>query len=182
MEFYFSFVLNLVVSYTLAKAVSKDPTKASSSKCQDSIGIQTGFLETRDIKTSTSQKDFSATDPWCATEQNEKQFMAFDLGEEFQLAKVATMGKADDKNRFVSKYILAYSHDGEKWDDYIDSAGKKEFAGNDNTFAVKSNTLSPSIQARYIKIKPLAWSKGGICTSVDLFGCTVDELNKSKKS
>lgn len=109
------------------------PPSASKSSCSSPIGIQTGFLETRDIKTSTSQKGFTATDPWCATTQDDQQFMAVDLGEPFKINKVATLGKADDKNRFVSKYILEFSHDGAKWEQYQDPAGKRvreRFCGN----------------------------------------------------
>lgn len=164
-----------------SKAVVKEPGGTPKSTCHQSIGIQTGFLETRDIKTSTSQKGFTATDPWCATNQDDKQFMAVDLGEEFSLSKVSTLGKADDKNRFVSKYALEFSHDGTKWEEYKDKSGKREFIGNENTYAVKSNELSPPIQARYLKLKPLQWSNG-ICTSFDLFGCALDDLKNQKKS
>lgn len=48
----------------------------------------------------------------------------------------------------------------------------QELIGNENTFAVKSNPLTPNIEARYVKLKPLSWSAGGICTSFDLFGCS----------
>lgn len=51
--------------------------------------------------------------------------MAFDLGEEFSISKVATVGKADDKNRYISSYALEYSHDGKKWDEYADLFGKR---------------------------------------------------------
>ena len=103
-----------------------DPAATStSSSCSSPIGIQTGFLETRDIKTSTSQKDFTATDPWCATKQDVAQFMAVDLGENFKLTKVATLGKADDQNRFVKEYALEYSSDGSKWQEYKDVTGKR---------------------------------------------------------
>ena len=46
------------------------------------------ILETRDIKTSSSLSNFTATDPWCSTKQDDKQFIAFDLGEDFSLSKV----------------------------------------------------------------------------------------------
>lgn len=178
MDWYFV----IVVVHCFMVFVSCKAIQQEGSPCQDSIGVQTGFLETRDIKTSTSQKDFSATDPWCATKQDDQQYMALDLGEDFKISKISTLGKADDKNRYVTKYALEFSNDGTKWEEYKDKAGKKEFIGNDNTFAVKSNELKPSIQARYVKLKPLQWSAGGICTSMDLFGCSVEELNKSKKS
>ena len=51
--------------------------------------------------------------------------MAVDLGEDFKLSKVATLGKADDQNRFVTKYALEYSSDGSKWQEYKDATGKR---------------------------------------------------------
>ena len=92
--------------------------------CKDSLGVQSGFLETRDIKTSTNQKNFSATDAWCPSVVDDKQFFAVDLGEEFSLTKIATQGKVDDQNRFVKSYTLEYSSDANTWTPYADIMGK----------------------------------------------------------
>ena len=51
--------------------------------------------------------------------------MAVDLGEPFSISKVSTLGKADDKNRYIKKYALEYSSDGTKWDEYKDKTGKR---------------------------------------------------------
>jgi len=51
--------------------------------------------------------------------------MAVDLGEPFSVSKVLTLGKADDKNRYVTKYLLEYSSDGDKWSEYKDKTGKR---------------------------------------------------------
>ena len=85
--------------------------------------MQTGYLETGDIKTSSAQQNFSATDPWCPSTVDEKQFMAVDLGEDFSISKIATQGKLDDQDRFITLYGLQYSSDAKKWTDYKDIFG-----------------------------------------------------------
>lgn len=94
------------------------------SSCKDPLGLQTGFLETRDIKTSSSASNFTATDPWCSTKADDKQFIAFDLGEDFSLSKVAIQGKIDDKNRYIEAFTMDYSSDAKKWSEYKDIFGK----------------------------------------------------------
>ena len=93
-------------------------------QCKEAIGIQTGFLEDRDVKTSTAQKNFTVSDAWCATQNNDKQFFAVDLGEDFLFTKIATQGKVDDKNRFVKSYELQLSSDNKDWKTYF-SDGKQ---------------------------------------------------------
>ena len=88
-------------------------------QCKEAIGIQTGFLEDRDVKTSSAQKNFTVSDAWCATQNNEKQFFAVDLGEDFLFTKIATQGKVDDKNRFVKSYELQLSSDNKDWKTYL---------------------------------------------------------------
>ena len=95
----------------------------SGSPCKQSIGVQTGYLETGDIKTSSSQPNFTATDPWCPATVDDKQFMAVDLGEDFSISKIATQGKLDDKDRYITLYGLQYSSDAKKWTDYKDIFG-----------------------------------------------------------
>ena len=96
---------------------------AVAKECKEPIGIQTGFLETRDIKTSTAQKNFTVSDAWCSTQNNDKQYFAADLGEDFLFTKIATQGKVDDMNRFVKSYELQFSSDNKDWKTYLD--GKK---------------------------------------------------------
>ena len=93
------------------------------SECKQPIGIQTGFLEDRDIKTS-SAKNFTSHGAWCAGTNNDKQFYAVDLGEDFLLTKIATQGKVDNKDRYVKSYELQYSSDNKKWNSYL-SDGKQ---------------------------------------------------------
>lgn len=166
------------VFYVLAESFAKSVAKQGSS-CKDAIGLQTGFLETRDIKTSTSQPNFTATDPWCATAIDDKQYFAVDLGEDFSISKIATQGKLDDKDRYVSMYALEYSSDAKKWTDYKDIFGKADLEGNKNTYDVATHDLAPAIIARYVKLKPKAWNKG-ICAFVDLYGCSIDDLKSGK--
>ena len=49
--------------------------------------------------------------------------MAVDLGEDFSISKIATQGKLDDKDRYITLYGLQYSSDAKKWTDYKDIFG-----------------------------------------------------------
>jgi hypothetical protein len=149
------------------------------SSCKEPLGLQTGFLETRDIKTSSSLNNFTATDSWCSTHNDDKQFIAFDLGEDFSLSKVAIQGKVDDKNRYIEQFTMDYSSDAKKWSEYKDIFGKSDLDGNKNTYDVASHDLVPAIIARYVKLKPTKWNNG-ICATVDMFGCATDELKGGK--
>lgn len=165
--------------YMLFLVVACKPGTKSGSSCKEPLGLQTGFLETRDIKTSSSLSNFSATDPWCATKTDEKQYIAFDLGEDFSLSKVAIQGKIDDKNRYIESFTMDYSSDAKKWSEYKDIFGKSDLDGNKNTYDVQAHDLVPAIVARYVKLKPKKWNNG-ICATVDMFGCAIDDLKGGK--
>lgn len=172
-------VWRIYVLYALVLVARCKPGTKSGSSCKEPLGLQTGFLETRDIKTSSSSGNFSATDPWCATKSDDKQFIAFDLGEDFSLSKVAIQGKIDDKNRFVESFTMDYSSDAKKWSEYKDIFGKSDLDGNKNTYDVQAHDLVPAIIARYVKLKPKTWNNG-ICATVDMFGCAIDDLKSGK--
>eukprot|EP00794_Sanderia_malayensis_P006314 gene6314-7037_t len=161
-------------------AQAKPTTKSDQGpkQCKEPIGIQTGFLEDRDVKTSSAAKNFTIHDAWCAATNNDKQFFAFDLGEDFLFSKIATQGKVDDKNRFVKSYVLQFSNDNKKWTPYLDS-GKQVLEGNKDTFTVKYHNLEPETVGRYVKIQPKTWNNG-ICSRVELYGCSVEDFEKEK--
>ncbi|XP_002155492.1 discoidin domain-containing receptor 2 isoform X1 [Hydra vulgaris] len=154
-------------------------SKSKGHSCKDPVGIQTGFLETRDIKTSSSQLNFTATDAWCPSISNDKQYFAVDLGEEFSISKIATEGKLDT-GRYVKLYTLDYSSDAKKWTEYKDIMGKADIDGNKNVYELASRDLAPAIVARYIKLKPKEWNEG-ICARTELYGCPVEELKSGRK-
>jgi len=157
---------------------SSKPTLKEAKQCKEAIGIQTGFLEDRDVKTSTAQKNFTVSDAWCAAQNNDKQFFAVDLGEDFLFTKIATQGKVDDKNRFVKSYELQFSSDNKDWKTYM-SDGKQNLDGNKDTFTVKYHKLVPDTVGRYVKIIPKSWNNG-ICSRMELYGCAVDDLKKDQ--
>lgn len=171
--------LGILICLWFAYVNSKSIQNKPNSSCKQAIGVQSGYLDTGDIKTSSSQTNFTATDPWCPSIVDEKQFMAIDLGEDFSISKIATQGKVDDKDRYITNYGLEYSSDAKKWVDYKDIFGKADLDGNKNTYDVVAHDLAPAIIARYVKLKPKKWHNG-ICNIMDLYGCSIEELKSGK--
>lgn len=55
------------------------------------------------------------------------------------------------------------------------------FQANNDSDSVVTNTLSPSILARFIRVLPLEWNQlETICLRLELYGCETSQGNRKK--
>ncbi|XP_027044413.1 uncharacterized protein LOC113672335 [Pocillopora damicornis] len=109
---------------------------------------------------------------WSARANNVNQWLQVDLGCHHTLVtRVATQGR-NKFNQWVTRYMLQYSNDGIHFQYYREHGhpNYKVFSGNKNRDTIVSHLLSSPIEARFLRIRPLAWY-GHISMRVELYGC-----------
>ncbi|KAK3744449.1 hypothetical protein QZH41_012870, partial [Actinostola sp. cb2023] len=105
---------------------------------------------------------------WCSRDLAQNEYLEIDLGARTIVTGVATQGRESKYPKFVQSYTLSYSDDGNLWTKH-----PTRFTGNIDMSTITTNSISPPIIARYVRIIPLTW-KLHICMRAELYGCTVN--------
>ncbi|XP_044184812.1 discoidin, CUB and LCCL domain-containing protein 2-like [Acropora millepora] len=108
--------------------------------------------------------------PYCAICGSSKigQYFQVDLRQDYTIIGVATQGfEALNNNYFVGSYNLSRSRDGKNW-----SIFQEVMKGNDDGRSVVRHTFSSPMCARYVRLYPTAYSHGGFCVRMELYGCS----------
>lgn len=161
--------LALICGLFMWTAVADKPEDAPK-PCYEALGVQTGGLDDEDISASSKLENFTATDAWCPTDNDENQYIQVDLGEKTKLTRIATQGSLDHPDKHVKTFAVLYSMDGKKFQTYKANGTEEIFDGNVDSFTVHHNNLKSPIIARYVRVNPRTWEKG-ICLRVELYGC-----------
>jgi len=104
---------------------------------------------------------------FCGSREN-GQYLQVDLRQDYKITAVATQGfEVLNNNYFVKCYNLSHSRDGQNW-----SIFPEVMKGNDEGRSVVRHTFSSTIDARYIRLYPTAYSRGGFCLRMELYGCS----------
>lgn len=104
---------------------------------------------------------------FCGSSEN-GQYLQVDLRQDYKITAVATQGfEAPNNNYFVESYNLSHSRDGQNWIIF-----PEVMKGNDEGRSVVRHTFSSTIDARYIRLYPMAYSRGGFCLRMELYGCS----------
>lgn len=90
----------------------------------EGIGIENGKIEDSCITSATCQKGFppangrlnSAT-CWSAGRNDKNQWLQVDVGQEKIITAISSQGRKD-ANQWVISYVVSYSSDGEKFENY----------------------------------------------------------------
>ncbi|XP_060944214.1 coagulation factor V [Limanda limanda] len=110
-----------------------------------------------------------------STEQN-NSWIQVDFQRPVVISQVATQGaKQMFNSHFVVKYFISYSTDRRKWIFYKgDSRGlRKVFIGNQEAYETKTNTFSPPLIGRFIRLHPIQWHTKAT-VRMELYGCELD--------
>lgn len=96
---------------------------------------------------------------WSAATNNTSQWMKVDLGTVQTVAKVATQGRYGAYAQWVTSYKISYSNDNVIWSYYggTDLATATIFTANTDQNTIVTNSFSPSIEARYVRLHPVTW-------------------------
>ncbi|XP_015772942.1 PREDICTED: EGF-like repeat and discoidin I-like domain-containing protein 3 isoform X8 [Acropora digitifera] len=96
------------------------------------------------------------------------QYLQVDLRHDYIITGVATQGfEALNNNYFVGSYNLSRSRDGKNW-----SIFQEVMKGNNDGRSVVKHTFSSPMYARYVRLYPTAYSHGGFCLRMELYGCS----------
>jgi hypothetical protein len=99
-----------------------------------------------------------ASDPnWTAALNDQNQWIKVDCGETTKIAAFATQGRYG-ADQWVTNYKVSYSLDDVNWTFIQEYGTDKIFDGNFDRNTVVHHDLDHFIEARYVRIHPVAWN------------------------
>ncbi|XP_078351549.1 uncharacterized protein LOC144636260 [Oculina patagonica] len=158
-------------------------------KCQEALGMESGLISDDKLSASSEYNADQAANRgrlhiqysggksggWVAATNDVNQWLQVDLESQYtKVSRVATQGRSNYR-QWVFNYTLQYSNNGVNFYNYREQGQNedKEFAGNTDQDTVVYHVLNPSITARYIRFRPMAWYYW-ISMRVELYGCLQD--------
>ncbi|EDO43908.1 predicted protein [Nematostella vectensis] len=107
---------------------------------------------------------------WAAGNR-QNQFLQVDFGRQAAVVKIATQGHPKwALQQWVRSYTLSSSEDGQVWRDHVAASGETVFQGNTNPNGIVTNTVSPPLEGRYVRINTKKFSNF-IAMRIELYGC-----------
>eukprot|EP00118_Oscarella_pearsei_P005447 m.25086 g.25086 ORF g.25086 m.25086 type:complete len:509 (+) comp28733_c0_seq3:70-1596(+) len=151
--------------------------------CDLPFGMTTGAIADHQIQAS-SDRDHNTrfarlntathgvASAWCSRVNDQSQWIQVNLGKHRIVTAVATQGRSDCCDQWVTSYEIEYGNDGSDWTTYMHPGSDKPmlFIGNSDKESVVKNALKGAISAQYVRIRPKSWH-GHISLRFELFGC-----------
>ncbi|XP_034430853.1 coagulation factor V [Hippoglossus hippoglossus] len=152
--------------------------------CNRPLGLESGSVKDAQI-TAINTRGY--WEPYHARLNNQGRYNAWSternnswIQVDFQrpvvISQVATQGAKQMFNyHFVVKYFISYSTDRRKWIFYKGDSGglRKVFIGNQEAYVTKSNTFSPPLIGRFIRLHPMNWYNKAT-VRMEFYGCELD--------
>lgn len=110
---------------------------------------------------------------WCAKNDNDNQWLMFDVGPPTVVTGIVTKGRGDGgKKHWVTRFRISYSNDTRVWFFYKDAShlDAKEFGGNVDKEMDRVHYLNSPFISRYVRFHPKDWNRH-IGLRAGLFGC-----------
>ncbi|XP_031562261.1 lactadherin-like [Actinia tenebrosa] len=107
---------------------------------------------------------------WAPSSLSVGQYLQVDLGQVKIVTKIATQGRPGDQVKYVTKYKIKWSIDGQTWEDHKENDVVKVFNGNFDQNSVVTNSFQPKIMSRYIRLVVQEWFDY-INLRMELYGC-----------
>ena len=103
----------------------------------------------------TNSTDQGYSDAWVARVNDQKQWIQISTitGGPVNWIMIKTKGRGN-MNQYVTKYSISYTMNGNTWKVY---GSPRIFTGNSDMNTIKTNYISPSINAIAIRIHPIEW-------------------------
>ncbi|MDW8335217.1 MAG: discoidin domain-containing protein, partial [Bacteroidia bacterium] len=115
---------------------------------------------------------------WKSAINDANQWVRYDMGRDTVVVRISTRGKGQywtccpwvlQPDCWVTSYQLDYSRDGVNWTVYKENGNPVTFTGNTNATTEVTHDLNEPFYARYVRIRPITWSAGGIGLRFTLF-------------
>ena len=163
----------------------------STSTCLTALGLQNGAIPDNAITASSQYSSYykpsaarlhvssiSTMGAWCPrTYYN--SWLQIDLGQLVRVTAIATQGREGMSfDEYTFKYNVTYktSEWSGSWYSYVSScrayAGSQSLPGNWDGGSVQYNALTPTFNARYVRLHPKSWTKKP-CLRVEVYGCKI---------
>ncbi|XP_077584126.1 coagulation factor V [Stigmatopora nigra] len=153
-------------------------------ECYHPLGLESGSVKDEQI---TANKTRGYWEPHLArlnnngkynawsTEQS-NSFIQVDFQRPVVISQVATQGaKQLFQSQFVTNFSISYSNDRRRWILYKGDSTYpiRIFPGNQEPYVTKTNTFSPPIIARFIRLHPVHWYNMATLR-MEYYGCEMD--------
>lgn len=155
--------------------------------CMEKMGFEKHVLPTNLITVSSSRSSHSdssrialktksdkhGTGGWVAAQHDLNPLIEIDFGNLRNLSGIITQGQQDDDN-WVTEYLVQYSTDKIKWIDLKSDINKnKVFKGNNDRDGEVANWFSKTIEAQYLRIKPISYHGSSFAMRLEVIGCPI---------
>ncbi|XP_065683392.1 uncharacterized protein LOC100215503 isoform X1 [Hydra vulgaris] len=152
-------------------------------ECNKSLGMENKVIPDKALSASSSQTGYPPqnarlnlgaynSNGWCAQKNDIYQYLQISFDHEVRVAYISTQGSEGDVSKYVTKYRLQWSTNGDFWNHL-----PNELPGNNDGRNFNRFKLPYPILARYIRINPIEFVKS-ICMRVELYGCPLDSQIK----
>ncbi|XP_077472587.1 coagulation factor V [Stigmatopora argus] len=153
-------------------------------ECYQPLGLQSGSVKDEQI---TANKTRGYWEPHLARLNNQGKYNAWSTDQsnsfiqvDFQrpvvISQVDTQGaKQLFQSQFVTNFSISYSNDRRRWILYKGDSTypMRIFPGNQEPYVTKTNTFSPPIIARFIRLHPVHWYNMATLR-MEYYGCELD--------
>ncbi|XP_022792632.1 coagulation factor VIII-like [Stylophora pistillata] len=154
--------------------------------CQMSLGMEDGRIKDSAMSASSSYSAYHVAKlgrlnlvppsgyagAWCVKTRDTHQWIQVDLGRPSTVTKVATQGRQDCCDQWVTSYAVSYSLVSPYWVYYMSHGKKMVFPGNFDRHSIVTHEFVPAFHARRVKIHPLSYHKW-ISMRIELYGCPI---------
>ncbi|XP_061679795.1 coagulation factor V isoform X2 [Syngnathoides biaculeatus] len=154
------------------------------SDCYHPLGLQSGSVKDEQITANNTRgywephlarlNNQGKYNAWSTDQSN--SFIQVDFQRPVVISQVATQGaKQLFQSQFVTNFSISYSNDRRRWTLYKgDSVYPiKVFTGNREAYVTKTNSFSPPVIARFIRLHPVHWYNVAT-VRMEYYGCELD--------
>ncbi|XP_051937688.1 coagulation factor V [Hippocampus zosterae] len=154
------------------------------SDCFHPLGLQSGSVKDEQITANHSRGYWvphlarldskGKYNAWSTDQSN--NFIQVDFLRPVVISQVATQGaKQLFQSQFVTNYSISYSNDRRNWILYKGDSKYpiKVFTGNQEAYVTQTNTFSPPVIARFIRLHPVHWYNMAT-VRMEYYGCELD--------
>ncbi|XP_037136671.1 coagulation factor V isoform X1 [Syngnathus acus] len=152
--------------------------------CFHPLGLESGSVKDEQITANNTRgywephlarlNNKGKYNAWSTDQSN--HFIQVDFQRPVVISQVATQGaKQLFQSQFVTNYSISYSNDRRGWILYKGDSiyPIKVFTGNHEAYVTKTNTFSPPVIARFIRLHPLRWFNMAT-VRMEYYGCELD--------
>ena len=123
-----------------------------------------------------TMSDGGYTGAWVSGSYSIGQFIQADLGTVRRVEKIATQGRDNYYDQWVTSYKFAYSADGITYSYILNLDGSERvFTGNNDRNTVVEHVLDTAVAARYVRAHPQTWREA-MSMRWEVYGCDIGKI------